>query len=141
MAKGQIVPSNTRPCSHLKTVSRTTKPRQDGHFLQCNHSHQSHRSAAVQQESWLPARAAHISARFTSCLQPVKHFYTSFLSPPLSVTGRIRPQEEAEQVLREWKEWEGFAVFSMWKTVKSHAAHQTSRSAHQQFHNRCCCPV
>lgn len=151
----RLCPFCARLCRDSKTVPETTKPCQDGHFfLQRS---QSHRSAAVQQDSWLPARAAHRRPDITShhrapaCGATVS-FPTCYLKPrgvrsdtfpPLSPTarGRIRFRREAEPAQREWREWEGFScVFAglkhRKKTANSHAAHRTRRSAHQQFRNR-----
>lgn len=48
-----------------KTISGH-KLTQDGYFLQCSQSHQIQRSAAVQQDSCLPAQAAHSRSDITS---------------------------------------------------------------------------
>ncbi len=123
--RGQAVPLCARLCRNWKTVSETTKPCQDGHFLQRS---QSQRSAAVQQDSWLPARAAHRRPDITSHRGPSLRCHVGFIPNvlpeacdvcldtfPLSPTvrGRIRFRREAEPAQREWKEWEGFSVFSL----------------------------
>lgn len=119
-------------------VCQTTKPCQDGHFLQRSQSHQSQRGAAVQQDSSLPARAAQRRPDLTTHHTPACG-ETALLSPchpkpvgcvdtflTVSYCERAYPRSERGRASKGRAEGVGglFAVLKhRKKTANSHAAH------------------